>query len=645
MKNFFTIIFCSLLFIGLQAQDSVKKDKKEKTSEEKTSKEKKEKNSTEKIKAKDDTYVFQGEPEGDEYQLEDRREISKPSMPLYDVDQDFNQQSKKKVQQDAFNDNDYFFPAKPKNAWMLGLRGGIALVNGDVSQNFFKGNKPPIPGYTAGLTVTKPFSYVFSIRGNYNFMQMWNTDWQRSTLTENQISNTNYELASYINNNPFGSNQNIFQNSRTTAHELTMDAVFTVGNIRYHKERAKVVFNFFLSGGGFLYKTSYDQFDENGLPYDYLSIPTIDVSGVSKKDIITALSNMRDGVYETNADGASNPQNGNAIASYTFRPVLGGGFGFAFRLNRFMNLDIEARMMITRDDLLDGVRWQEPDGNSYVNLPTVEGGGAAQTSRGLTRDFDTYTTTTIGLTFKLVGKKKTEPLTMLNPMHYTYQKIAENDPEKAIQELLKDDDEDGVPNRLDQEPNTPAGAPVNPKGIALDSDSDGIIDGQDDEPFSPPGLPVNEKGVAQLPPVKSCCDIMIASACENVILPSIHFDKDKYNIKPEFYAHLYNLAEKMMECLDLKIMATGMTDMDDSEKYNEQLSYNRATAVINYLNEKYGIDKNRFIVGYDGESNAKASSPIEQYKERKVMLEQAPVGASGNGNPAPPHPGLKAGSE
>jgi OOP family OmpA-OmpF porin len=617
MKNFFTIIFCSLLFIGLQAQDSVKKDKKEKPSNEKPSNEKKEKNSTEKIKAKDDTYVFQGESEGDEYQLEDRREISKPSMPLYDVDQDFNQQSKKKVQQDAFNDNKYFFPAKPKNAWQLGIVGGMASVNGDISPNFFGGTKPFVPGYTAGVNVKKSFNYLFALRMSYHYMEMWNTDTELSSISS-QFSSIVPEIGTNYTAN--GINK-LAHNSHTVAHDMTMDAIVSFGNVKYHKERTKVLFNLFASAGGMMFTTWYDQLDENGNAYDY---STVDFDG-SKKDVNNALNDLRNGVYETRAEKSVAEGEGFLGSSFDLLPAFGGGAGLTFRLGRVVDLDIEARMMATRSDDLDGMRWEE--------------------TSTLTANFDTYSTFTAGLSFKLVGKKKTEPLTLLNPMHYTYQKIAENDPEKAIEELLKDDDEDGVPNRLDQEPNTPAGAPVNPKGMALDSDSDGIIDGQDDEPFSPPGLPVNEKGVAQLPPTPPAFDANTAFHCDDVILPSVHFDKDKYNIKPEFYAHLFNLADKMTLCPDLKIKATGMTDKDDNEKYNEQLSWNRVNAVIDYLNEKYGIDKNRFIVGYEGESNAKASSPIEQYKERKVMLEQAPEGASGNGNPAPPHPGLKAGSE
>lgn len=647
MKNLYILLLSCLFVFGSYAQDGGKKDKKaEKETKETKSKAEKgyKEDSKSDVKGKDDATIFIGEPEDGDYQLEQRREISSPSMPLYSVEQDFTSKKKKKKQQEAFMENEYYYPAKPKHAWQLGVRGGISMLNGDINQNFFKGNKPFVPGYTFGLSVTKPFSYLFSMRLNYDFMEMWNSDWQPSTMTEDMIRHTDYELANYVNNNPNGNSDLIYHNSHTVAHDMTLDAVLTFGNIRYHKERAKVVFNVFFTGGGFMYQTWYDQLDENGQPYDYRSIPNIADDGVSKKDVVEALNNMRNGVYETQADGHPSSKNPTLFSNYSFRPVGGGGFGITFRLNRFMNLDVQTRMMFTKDDLVDGHRWQEPDGNSVVGLPAIAGGGTARTSRGLTRDFDTYTNTTVGVTFKLVGKKKTESLTMLNPMHYTYQKIAENDPEKAIEELLKDDDGDGVPNRLDQEEDTPEGAPVNPKGIALDSDSDGYIDLNDEEPFSPPGLPVNEKGIAIIPPTPTCCDEMISFDCEDVILPSIHFAKDRYNIQPEFYAHLHNLAEKMRLCPDLRIRATGMADKDDNEKYNEQLSWNRVNAVIDYMNEKYGIERDRFLVKYDGESNASATSSTEQYRERKVMLEQAEPDETGESNPAPPHPGIKAGS-
>ena len=96
MKQLFTIFLSFVLVAGVMAQDGT--DTKE------TKKEKKEKQSKKDKKKKkgDDADVFIGEPEGDKYQLDDRREVSKPEMPLYDVEQGFNQQKKKKKQQLRF---------------------------------------------------------------------------------------------------------------------------------------------------------------------------------------------------------------------------------------------------------------------------------------------------------------------------------------------------------------------------------------------------------------------------------------------------------------------------------------------------------------------------------------------------------------
>lgn len=604
---------CSLFVVGVNAQDKKEKKTKEKT--EKPAKESKEKG--EKTKGKDDADVFIGEPEGDKYQLEDRREVSKPSMPVYEENQGFNSQKKKSKTQEAFMNNEYYFPAKPKNAWQIGVRGGLATLNGDISQNFFKGNKPFAPGYTFGAYVKKSWNYMFSTRLNYSFLEMWNTNWEASTVVPQFASATG--LGSEYN-----AGSTIFHNSHTVGHDATLDLMVSFGNKKYHKERTKVLFNVFVSAGGMMFSTWYDQLDENGVAYDYSSIQSAIANGGEKKDVINALNDLRNGVYETSAEGQPASKNGNFIGNYTFSPVFGGGAGLTFRVNRIIDMDIEGRLMATRNDLLDGLQWEE--------------------TATLTSGYDTYATFTVGMNFKLVGKKKTEPTTLLNPMHYTYQKLAENDPEEAINELLEDDDNDGVPNRLDQEENTPEGAPVSPKGIALDSDGDGVIDFNDEEPFSPPGLPVDAKGVAILPPVDPTANANALFNCdEDITLPSVHFDKDKYNIKPEFYAHLHNVAERMISCPNMVVSATGMTDKDDNEKYNEQLSFNRVNAVIDYLNTNYGIERNRFVVNFAGESNAEGTSKIQQYEERKVSLKQVTDGSTGS-DVAPPHPGIKAGT-
>ena len=95
------------------------------------------------------------------------------------------------------------------------------------------------------------------------------------------------------------------------------------------------------------------------------------------------------------------------------------------------------------------------------------------------------------------SKKRVEPLYWVNPLDAAYSDIAELKQRPKFD--LTDTDQDGVIDMLDQENETPAGAPVDTRGVTLDSDNDGLADYKDEEPYSPPGYQVSEKGVAQIP--------------------------------------------------------------------------------------------------------------------------------------------------
>ncbi len=60
---------------------------------------------------------------------------------------------------------------------------------------------------------------------------------------------------------------------------------------------------------------------------------------------------------------------------------------------------------------------------------------------------------------------------------------------------LLDQDRDGINDRNDREPATPAGYPVDRWGISLDSDGDSVPDGRDRERLTPQGAVVNPLGV------------------------------------------------------------------------------------------------------------------------------------------------------
>lgn len=595
-----------------------------------------------------------------------RARYSTPLMPDLQSAQPFNQTKRTKRQQDGFIDREYYYPAKPKHAWSLGIRGGTAMINGDINQNFFRGVKPFAPGYMFGVYAKKATSYFMSLRMNYAHMRMWNTDWQPSVLTSNLVGAVP-ELVSYTDTLGLGANHpqlpnrvNFYHNSYTVSHDMTLDVMFSLGGARFHKERSKVLFNVFISAGGFLYRTRYDHYDENGQPYNYGTVPA---TNTSKPDILSALEDMRDGVYETDAENDYELKAISFLNGFTFNPSFGFGGGFTFRVNRFIDLDLETRMMYTTSDLLDGHRWSEP----FAQFPGQDLSSLNYRSNGVTKDKDAYATTTVGITFKLIGKQTTEPLTHLNPLQYAYERLNEINVEESINEALADDDDDGVINRLDEEEDTPEGAPVDTKGRALDSDEDGIIDLFDQEKYSVTGLPVDSNGVAhipvidpddpdydekikELPQIYQDLQTLInnnsqAKDCEDITeFPTVHFAQNYYSIDPSYYAHLHVVGALMQRCHDLNIMITGKTDYVNDDDYNIKLSYNRAMEVMSYLSEKYDLPCSRFELRYIGEEEAIEEEGLPLLEYRQVEFKIIDGGTGTACNPEDPFPHIKAGN-
>ena len=213
----------------------------------------------------------------------------------------------------------------------------------------------------------------------------------------------------------------------------------------------------------------------------------------------------------------------------------------------------------------------------------------------------------------------------------------------------RDADGDGVANRLDQCPDTPRGARVDPKGCPLDSDGDGVFDGQDKCPATPPGVKVNADGCPLdgdgdgIPDYRDTCPNVPApstadgcppklaepapapaaepAAPRKLTLEGVNFDNDSARLRPESFAILDSASATLKEWGEVKIEVAGHTDSVDSDAYNLKLSQRRAEAVRAYLIEK-GIAADRLIAKGYGEASPVADNSTAEgrFRNRRVEL-------------------------
>lgn len=507
--------------------------------------------------------------------------------------------------------NDYSFPGKPRNMWQVGVHGGYYWVRGDVASQF---------GYGFGASIRKALGYSTSLRLNYQYGNAKGMNFNANTVVS---ANPDAGRNSALINAGYGTgaNNQFYYNYNMVNHEATVDVLFNLNNLLFHKRRNKVSLYLGAGLGAQTYKTTMDALDANNAIYNYASIPTpADPTYGDRADVIDALKNLYDGTYETDAerDVAFEIK----LGEYALNPIVNVMAGLEFRLSKRITLGVEQKLQFAfSEDLYDGNRWTERGEYTPNN------------------DIPMYTN--VRLNFNIGSKTKSvEPLWFVNPLDAQYKNIADiNEKMDQLEGLLKDDDNDGVPNRLDKEPNTPADCPVNTRGEQLDSDSDGIPDCQDKEPYSPPGYPIDQNGVAQVPdPVKRALDAADkryapidderfgkggnGNGLSEWFLPMIYFDLDRYGIKTESYENLNHVANVMKTYPEMKVVVTGNTDTRSAESYNDVLSWNRANEAINYLVTNYGIARERLILQFGGEEiNLVKGATVEQQHAQNRRVE------------------------
>ncbi|MFP5040933.1 OmpA family protein [Parasediminibacterium sp. JCM 36343] len=241
---------------------------------------------------------------------------------------------------------------------------------------------------------------------------------------------------------------------------------------------------------------------------------------------------------------------------------------------------------------------------------------------------------------KTIGSKKTEPLWWINPNDYVYSELNNPTHMKMPKVTLPDADKDGIPDQFDLEPNTPAGVPVDSRGVARDTDGDGVPDYKDKELLTPSKcFPVNADGVGSCPESTCCSDVRNeleklkkegllkggSGDCNITSLPSVQF-KNGAKLTKDAETILASAAAQLKANPGCKVKVIGY---GASSKAAQQLSYEKVSAVIKYLVEKNGISESRviFVYGQDGDANT---------VDLQGTTEEGP-----NTVPAP-HPNLKS---
>lgn len=138
--------------------------------------------------------------------------------------------------------------------------------------------------------------------------------------------------------------------------------------------------------------------------------------------------------------------------------------------------------------------------------------------------------------------------------------------------------------------------------VILDSDKDGVLDNIDQCPNTPEGFKVDEVG------------------CSVLVDLEVLFDRNKYEVKEDFTEKIDAFVEFMKKHPEKKAQIQGHTDSRASEKYNEELSQNRADRVKAYLVEK-GIEESRInAVGFGELSPIDTNDTVEgRANNRRVI--------------------------
>ncbi|MBL1410544.1 OmpA family protein [Sphingobacterium faecale] len=420
--------------------------------------------------------------------------------------------------------------------WSIGVQGGITTPNTVIGGNNAFGQKVGYfqnkVGEYYGLTIRKQFSHLFGLELEGN---------------RGKIKTYNHELSGPASEN-IGGAKSVVTDVNWAA---SLNGVFQLGTIDFLRRENAVNFYAKVGIGTFAYNPV--QYANN----DFTGTVVYDNKGKVGEAVF--------GDREFKGD-----------RDYRLGMIVPVGVGAKFKLSEVVALNLGYTMNFTDEASLYG---PNRHGDAKQRFSNVYG----------------------GLEFTL-GSRDKQNLTFANPAATMYDEL--RDPslrnevealkqrvsslEGTVDALGKDSDGDGVPDKFDKCPNTPAGTVVDGSGC----------------------------------PIKFPEPVVTNNATTGAYYAPIQFEFDSSVLKTESYSTLDKLAKEVRDNKS-SVTLDGYASSEGSESYNVNLSKDRANAVKQYL-VNAGVSASSITANGYGEANPIASNATEsgRVQNRRVEIKK-----------------------